>query len=329
MDLRTFELFRDWLPVRLYRQGNRVLVDWCFVGKERLTQPFFDEAIERRFRQPFNLLFRHQTDLEFLGELHDLSKGVKPTGFIFHLSRCGSTLVSQMLAALERNIVISEAPPIDFVLRARDFDEERRVEWLRWLVNALGQKRNEAETNLYIKFDSWNAVDLALIRRAFPEVPWIFLYRNPVEIIVSQMRQRGAQMIPGLVGNLLPEPDLEESLRIPAEEYCARVLAMVCRSVLEPLKNGAGLPVNYEQLPAAALDLIPAHFGVRLTAPEIEKMSAATEFNAKNPRLNFTGDSDAKRKEASAEALAAAKKFVDPFYEEFEIIRKTAQQNRL
>ena len=36
--------------------------------------------------------------------------GIDPTGFIFHLARCGSTLVSQMLAALPEHIVLSEAP---------------------------------------------------------------------------------------------------------------------------------------------------------------------------------------------------------------------------
>ena len=33
------------------------------------------------------------------------------------MSRCGSTLVSQMLAALPQNIVISEAAPIDAVVQ--------------------------------------------------------------------------------------------------------------------------------------------------------------------------------------------------------------------
>src|SRR5688500_14155098 len=100
MDVRCVENFRDWIPVRGYWREDRAFVDWCFLGKERLTEPFFDDSIVKRFRQPFNLLFRHQTPFEFLGELAEFSKGLKPTGFIFHLSRCGSTLVSQMFAAL-------------------------------------------------------------------------------------------------------------------------------------------------------------------------------------------------------------------------------------
>ena len=325
MYLKTFELFREWLPVRFYRQVDQAFVDWCFVGKDRLTKPFFDESISQRFRKPFNLLFRHQTPIGFLGELNEFSKGVKPTGFIFHLSRCGSTLVSQMLAALERNIVISEASPIDAVLRAENVPESERIRWLQWMINALGQKRNETEENLFIKFDSWNALELGLIGRAFPDVPWIFLYRNPVEIIVSQMRQRGAYMIPGVISDILPELSFEESIRIPPEEFCARILAKVCQNVIKPLQNGDGLAVNYEQLPAAVEQTILKHFNFELSGNDLEIMNVATKFNAKNPYLNFSGDTESKKKEASAAAIEAAEKLVNPIYRELEIIRTSMQ----
>lgn len=324
MDLKTFELFREWLPVRGYWQENRALIDWCFVGKERLTKPFFDNSIEIRFREPFNLLFRHQTPIEFLGELHDFSEGLKPTGFIFHLSRCGSTLVAQMLAALERNVVISEASPIDFVLRAKNVAEDERVRWLRWMIGALGQKRNAADENYFVKFDSWHALELHLIKRAFPDVPWIFLYRNPVEVIVSQMRQRGAYMIPGVVKDVSSDLTFEESIRLSGEEYCARMLASICRSVREPLKNGEGLAINYTQLPDIVNPVVLEHFGVELTGEELEKMFAATKVHAKNPSMSFTADSESKQREASAKALEAAEKYVNPLYEEIEAIRESS-----
>src|SRR5215213_3065868 len=150
MDLREFENFREWLPVRCFWNDNRAFVDWCFVGKERLTEPFFDDSIMKQFREPFNLLFRHQTPIEFLGKLNEFSEGLKPNGFIFHLSRCGSTLISQMLAALPQNIVISEASPIDFVMRRGEVSEDRRAVWLRWMINTFGQKRTGAEENFFI-----------------------------------------------------------------------------------------------------------------------------------------------------------------------------------
>ena len=322
MDMKRLENFQGWIPVRCYWQEKQAFVDWGFLGKERLTEPFFDDSIAKRFWQPFNLLFRHQTPIEFLDELNNSSSGLKPTGFIFHLSRCGSTLISQMLAALEQNVVISEASPIDFVLRASKLPEELRVKWLRNIINALGQKRNPFEKNFFIKFDSWNTSELDLIKRAFPEVPWIFLYRKPVEIIVSHIKQRGAQMVPGLLGEIIPELSFNKSLQISTEEYCARVLGEICKNPLESLKNGEGLAVNYSELPDAMNDKIMKHFNISLNRNDLEKMSATAKFNAKSPQINFTDDSETKKREAGAAAVQAAEKFVNPYYRELENIRK-------
>ena len=325
MDVKERENFRDWIPVRCFWQEDQAFIDWCFFGKTRLTEPFFDDSVMKRFREPFNLLFRHQTPIEFLGELNEFSEGLKPTGFIFHLSRCGSTLVSQMLAALEQNIVVSEASPIDFVLRTGDMPDELRVKWLRWMINAFGQKRLAGEKNYFIKFDSWNTLQLNLVTRAFPGVPWIFLYRNPVEIIVSHIRQRGAQMIPGIIKEILPELSFEKSLQISSEEYCARVLGKICQSALDSLQNGEGLAVNYTELPAGVKEKILRHFNVELENGDAENMLAATRFDAKNPSLNFSSDTERKKKEASEAAVSASEIFVNQYYEVLEKFRLKAQ----
>src|SRR5207248_6923141 len=112
-----------------------------------------DLTIERHLRQPFHHVFRFQTPIESLGEWYAASPGVAPTGFIFHQSRSGSTLVGQMLSALEQNIVLSEPLPIDAVLRAHvrnaSVSEEQRAQWLRWMVSALAQRRAGSEEHLY------------------------------------------------------------------------------------------------------------------------------------------------------------------------------------
>jgi hypothetical protein len=169
----------------------------------RITDPFFAQTVERSLRHPAHMLFRHDTPMEALGELNEQSPGAPPKGFIFHASRCGSTLIAQMLAAQPENVVISEASPVDVVLRShlRDpgISEEQRILWLRWLLNAFGQRRFGEEKRLFVKFDSWHALFLPLIRRAFPDVPWIFVYREPVEVLLSHGRRRGGQMIPGVL----------------------------------------------------------------------------------------------------------------------------------
>src|SRR5207249_1157357 len=124
--------------------------------------------------------------------------GIDPTAFIFHGSRCGSTLLAQMAEALPRTIVISEAPPVDQILRA-SAPAERRLDWFRALLSVLGQPRRGDERHLFVKFDAWHVFDLPLVQQAFPGVPCVFLYREPSAVMASQMRMPGIQTLPGML----------------------------------------------------------------------------------------------------------------------------------
>ncbi|MEK7857263.1 MAG: sulfotransferase, partial [Acidobacteriota bacterium] len=310
----------EWVPIRFYLDNDGYFVDWCRIGPERFTQPFFEATIDARLRHPFNLLFRHQTPIDYVGEFFDQSPGLKPTGFIFHTSRCGSTLLSQMLASVERNVVISEPPPIDSVLRAKDAQRrdglDQRVLWLKWMVSAIGQKRNASEENLFIKFDSWSTLSLDIVRRAFPDVPWVFLYRDPVEVIVSQMSQRGAHMVPGLIPEVLPNIDPDELHSMQHEEFCARVLGRICRAALQNAGDRKGLFVNYSQLPDAVAGAISEHFGVKFLPSELEQIGLKARYNAKSPQLDFETDSVKKKYAASWEVRNAASRWVEQAYNE-------------
>lgn len=324
MDLK---LLNGWIPIRIYRQQSQAMVDWCYLGTQRFREPFFEQTIQQCLWQPFNVLFRHQTPIETLAELQEALPGLPPNGFIFHMSRCGSTLTAQMLASLPQNIVISEADPIDKVLRAdlRDnpVTEDQRVTWLRGLVSALGRARNAGERHLFIKFDSWNILDLPLIRRAFPETPWIFLYRDPVEVMVSQIRQRGSQMLPGVLDPHVLGLDLTTARQISLDEYCARVLAAVCEAATRYYKPGAAQLVHYRNLPDAVWSPLDELFGVRYTLDEVERMRTVTKFDAKHTGLTFEQDSAAKQQLATDEIRALAERFVMPWYHQLEALSNT------
>lgn len=295
----------------------------------------------------------------------------RPAGFIFHGSRCGSTLITQMLAALPQTIVLSEPPLVNEILTAHWRDpritREQRIAWLRGAVYALaridrtqssqsgaaatkdnggdltaentrnaeipsqpsplrslrplrlttepgtqgdasasepplkrGERReregagsagsasfafSDREANwpehagdgdltaknagsaeipctpsplrslrslrlmsepnthrLFIKFDCFHVFELPLITEAFPEVPWVFVYRDPVEVLVSHQRDRAGQLIPGVCD---PRPfgiGLDELPRISADEYTARVLAAVYAAAQAGLVHGDATP---------------------------------------------------------------------------------------
>jgi hypothetical protein len=313
-----------WLPIRASWQSGELYAHWGYFGARRLRDPFFEGDVRWCLAQPFNRLFRYVTAVEKLSAWLDQQPHLQPSGFIFHMSRCGSTLVSQMLAAVDSNIVVSEASPIDGVVQAYlanpDLGDERQHRWLRSIVGALGQRRCGDERHYFIKLDCWHSVALPLFRRVFPAVPWIFLYRDPVEVIVSQLRMPGAHMLPHGIG---PSFHAIERSYGPgtAEDYYAQVLAKICEPALQHFGEGGGVLVNYSQLPDAVFSAILPHFGAALSGPDRAAMMAAARFDAKMPGFAFSPDSEAKQQAASAAARGAAERWFGALYGRLEALR--------
>ncbi|HWD94751.1 MAG TPA: sulfotransferase [Verrucomicrobiae bacterium] len=312
--------------MRIYWRDSRPMVDWGYLGTRRFTDPFFTQTINPCVAHPADLLFRHQTPLENLGEIASQHPGVRPTGFIFHMSRCGSTLMSQMLAALPENIVLSEAGPIDDILRAhfrnRGVTDEQRVQWLRWTISVLAWRRHPAERNLFIKFDCWHVMFLPLIRRAFPGVPWIFLYREPLEVMASAQKHLGGQMIPGVLEPNLFGWDLPAVAGMTLYEYAARVLAKLCESALAGARAGDGKLVNYRELPTSIWPALTKHWKVEFSPEQMVRMLDAARLDAKNPVLPFEADSQAKRDSATPETRALTERWLAEVYQRLESERQ-------
>jgi len=315
-----------WVPIRMVGAGGagEAFVDWCWLGEERFTQPFFDSTIEIAQGLPFNRLFTHRTSIAELGAWYAASPGMVPSGFLFHMSRCGSTLVSRMLTALPENLVISEAGPIDLLARAGWIPEPARAEWLRWMVSALGQKRSGRETRYFIKFDSPTVLALPAIRRAFPSVPWIFLYRDPAEVLISHLREPAAAMTPGLITDVRAiDAPMQEVVAMSPEEYAARVIGRICECARLGI-DGQGMLVNYTQLPEVVWGEAARRFGVEFSPDEIALMREAALYDAKRPRQRFEADGEGKRLEVSEPARVAVTRWILPHYEELERLRAAA-----
>lgn len=282
-----------WLPVSI-----GATVEWLHFARAPLVEAFFDDSIRLAAARPFNRLFRCSTPL---AALIDGAAGLEPSGMIFHMSRCGSTLAAQMLAAVPGQVVVSEPQPIDAILAAEDLDEVTRIAALRALASAFA--RCNPGGRLFLKLDSWHSRALPLLRRAFPETGWVFLYREPVEVLVSHLRQPGRQTVPGLV----PAGFLGlDDTGLPGADFTARVLAQICKAVLDHW-DSAGALVNYCELPDAVLTGILPHFGVNLSPAEREAMAHAGRRDSKRGGT-FAQDAEAKRREAPADVRSAAQR---------------------
>ncbi|ALI01634.1 sulfotransferase family protein [Pseudomonas sp. FW306-02-F02-AA] len=283
-----------WLPIRVWQQGGEWRVDWCWFGDQPLRQPFFRDAVEEALRLPFNQAFRRQTPLSVLSDWQTISPGLVPSAFIFHASRCGSTLISQMLAQLDNHIVISEPPPLDALLRSELPPAERNAA-IRGLLSAYGQPRRGVEQRLVIKLDAWNIGELKRLRECFAETPWLFVYRDPLEIAVSHLRRPGLHMVPGLIGTSALDDGAAFEGR---EDFIARRLGKLLQLGVEHCHEFAGLAVNYRELPGAMEGHLARFFA--LNAEQRTQVFSAVSQHAKQPAETFVADSEGKQQEASA-----------------------------
>ena len=316
-----------WLPSQIAVTQAGLAIDWLRFGDRRLTQPFYEEAMQQARFRPFNQQFRFQTPLAGLPDWAAALPSIPPAGFIFHMSRCGSTLAAQMLARSAANIVVSEAAPIDGVARiARTdpaFTGQAGEGLMRAMISVFGQPRDPDARRLFVKLDSWHAMMLPLFRRAFPTTRWVFLYRDPVEVMVSQTRGLGSQMAP----HFIPPSfyGLEQPSGIIDADYCGRVLASICEAALDAYAQGGGLLVNYRELPEALFTKILPHFGVTLAPEEREVIAGAARFDAKAPATDFRSDSADKQAEASASVKAACAGSLAEAYGRLEALRRAGE----
>jgi hypothetical protein len=289
---------RNWLPSAIVQSPGQLGLDWLHFGDAPLHEPFYQMSVQRARRLPINSLLRVCTPLSLLAG--PLPADAAPDGLIFHMSRCGSTLVSQMLAAMPGSVVISEAAALDTVVQLAhshlEVPLDQRIALLRGMAAALGRNRSGNRRQYVIKTDSWHSLALPLFRAAFPDTPWIFQFRNPVEVMVSQMREPGSQTVPDerwaqLYG-------IDDPLSLPRETYVARVLHRVARAAADNADIGGAIFVDYAELPGAVEQRILPHFGI-VPSPEASRaLHEAARWNAKTPSFAFESDVEEKRRSA-------------------------------
>ncbi len=300
-----------WTPIRARARGSELDVEWRWLDSVPFREPFFVETVQLALERPFTLLFPRETTID---ELAALEPGLEPNGFILHMSRCGSTLVTQMLAAVPEFLVLSEPLLVNDVLRAPAPDDER-IRRLRLAVRALGRRRTGAERAYVLKLDPWATYDLPLLRRAFPDTPWLFLSRDPVEVLVSHRLQPGMQMLPTVVPPELFGTDLGTASMLSFEEYGALVLGAGCRQALA-YRDERALFLDYRELLDGGFERVLDWFDIDAGDTERAAMEAARGRDAKNPSRTFTDDTGAKAAAATPELRAAVERWARPAYDQ-------------
>ncbi|HEX6284020.1 MAG TPA: hypothetical protein VFZ71_04070 [Pyrinomonadaceae bacterium] len=226
--------FQGWLPVDAVVVDGRPGLLWMNMTGVELVEPFFQQTVDR-LRSARPARDERFTEFDTLVQLEKSFATVPPSGFIFHSSRCGSTLLANACRALDGAIVLSEPAAVDklvarFITDVDEHGSTREILYsifLRATVAALGQRRTGRERQLFIKFACCSVSQIERIRRIWPNVPWVFLYRDPIETVVSNMQNLPAwlqdedhRVLASITGTAT-----SEVAEMTKEELCARSIA--------------------------------------------------------------------------------------------------------
>ena len=254
--------FDGWVPFRMYWQGSEPGVEWFYMGANRFSEPFFEAAAHFEVQTPFNNLFRFRTPIGALAEWQAVSPGLKPAGFIFHLSRCGSTLITQMLASLSQSVVLSEAGVLDRMLRSHERAPEaslgQRVAWLQWLVSALGQRwYGHGAAPVYqvrsAKHRGFSAAAAGLSGRAVD----LRLQEPGGGDGLELVRAASPLVTRGILGPDFLNFDISLVAGMEDDEYAARVLGRIAETAAQHVAGARGKLIEYRQLPELVWGELP------------------------------------------------------------------------
>lgn len=294
-DIDPVALSGHWLPHRY--QAKHRSINWC-LPQGHATEPFHDQYIERCRRLLLNQLIAPRTPLQPLLNGAAITSDIQPAGFIFHLSRCGSTLVSGCLAELHNTHVLSESQLLTEILLDDSLSETEKQHLLPQLIR-LQTAIFPGRDKVIVKWNAWDIFFWPLIRKVYPQVPVIFLTRNPVEILASHQRSAGRHMSGDKSMARLNPAFLMADTEKNILDMRINILSQLMSGMLA-VNKGEVRVVDYTQLNAEKILEIAHFFGAAVTADEYKRIEQRMSVHSKDPHRSFTDDTRQKRQLFSA-----------------------------
>ena len=247
----------DWFPVGYDPVARSV--SWLHLPGERFAEAFFEDTLRKYGKRAE----QKSTSISALGA--GVPGGRDPAALFFHSSRCGSTLVMQLLGRVAGYRSLSEPPVFDQFLQDPAVEDSQ----VRGLIHALGRSLENGQT--FLKTDSWHLPHLERLRRIFPETPCFFLYREPAAILRSHRRERGLQMVPGMLDPWIFGIDPATLNYADLDGHAERVLTSIFRQAVQAAEAGRVVPVAHSQLPHLLWDQLGPFLGLPENGWELAK----------------------------------------------------------
>ena len=287
---------------------------WLRSGPISLRKGFLSSDIEW-IQENNSSAWEYLTEGEEAFQIHRDKFGSKaPAAFLFHISHCGSTLTSRLFHTMPNTISLSEPMVLNKVLILREqLGDSGVTALLRKLIPILGYAcmQEPREQQYVIKFSSWCVLAIDLIKAAFPEVPCVFIYRDPREVMPSLHRvcsKRGGLFRRiGIVKegrSALGFPDWEG---LSYEAECAQLMATFFHQFWDARESFDHV-LEYHSIKTEIIPIMEEVLGQQIGARTMERLEETMSYNAKR-KGKFEPDSLKKKKALTSEMQAAIEEY--------------------
>lgn len=283
-----------WIPWKLAEDNNGLYCEWLFTGAKQFTEPFFDDTIRFCRTLPENRKgYKIISELSLLHDWHKAIPSHQPAAVIFHISRCGSTLLSQLLSYNSNHVVMSEVPFFDALLRLKLREESYPTEAINGLVKAAvdfyALKPGIEQCRVFIKADSWHLYFYEQYRQLYPDALFVLLYREPLAVLESQKKQKGLHAVPGLLEPELFGVEITPEFIKNFDLYIAAVLESYYKKMIDiAASDKKVLLVNYKQGMQTIAGEVYRLTGIEWNKQVEELFEERTRYHAKKPTQLFS-----------------------------------------
>jgi hypothetical protein len=295
-------------------------VQWLDFGHKALSESFFQWSWAS-IKGTGNVSSEVSTGVETLIHAAQRTAPTMPSGVIVHMTRCGSTWISNCLKAADNAVVVAEAPVMDQVLSdaftpTLSNDESTRQKIVVALSTIFSRYETGNPKKVVFKLGIYGLPAMKTIRLLWPELPIVVVIRNPSEVIASNLNQPARWLCSRWFLNRDFDWHSSTSRGFSDEDYCGKVLGTLCEAGAAAIDENTMI-LDYRNIGRESILKVGVLFGLWSKDVDPERILRPFELDSKDRRGQQTYVSRAEMQSRYApEAIrAAADKWVMSSYE--------------
>lgn len=242
--------------------------------------PFLEEDISQSRQNLLAQFIQPYSEMETLLPQREKIPPSRPVLFIFHWSRCGSTLLSGSFMLQPECKVLSESMLASDLLADPHWASQQE-EVLDLAIRLQGRFRHEEE-KLVVKCNAWDLQYWKVWLKVFPSAQIVCLIREPKDILASHHHLAGRHMV-----KQTPAIWSDTWRYSSILEYQVQVIALMASYMMELLKERKSAVFSYEQLRDCSPVKIARLAGINLTAQQTACWLDHRRFDAKQQGVPF------------------------------------------